>query len=73
MKIIYCMCSLYNPGGMERVLLNKVRYLKERMGWDVAVVTTLRDRDERRDTASEECLHVQGRGRKTQRRAGLGL
>lgn len=34
------MCSLYNPGGMERVLLNKVRYLKERMGWDVAVVTT---------------------------------
>lgn len=39
-KIIYCMCSLYNPGGMERVLLNKVRYLKERMGWDVTVVTT---------------------------------
>ena len=39
-KLIYCMCSLYNPGGMERVLLNKVRYLKERMGWDVAVVTT---------------------------------
>ena len=34
------MCSLYNPGGMERVLLNKVRYLKERMGWDVTVVTT---------------------------------
>lgn len=40
MRIIYCMCSLYNPGGMERVLLNKVRYLKERMEWDVAVVTT---------------------------------
>lgn len=40
MRIIYCMCSLYNPGGMERVLLNKVRYLKELLGWDVAVVTT---------------------------------
>ena len=40
MKIIYCMCSLYNPGGMERVLLNKVRYLKGKMGWDVSVVTT---------------------------------
>ena len=40
MKILYCMCSLYNPGGMERVLLNKVRYLREKMGWDVAVVTT---------------------------------
>ena len=34
------MCSLYNPGGMERVLLNKVRYLREKMGWDVLVVTT---------------------------------
>lgn len=34
------MCSLYNPGGMERVLLNKVRYLREKMGWDVTVVTT---------------------------------
>lgn len=40
MKIIYCMCSLYNPGGMERVLLNKVRYLREKMGWDVSIVTT---------------------------------
>ena len=40
MKILYCMCSLYNPGGMERVLLNKVRYLREKMGWDVLVVTT---------------------------------
>ncbi len=40
MKILYCMCSLYNPGGMERVLLNKVRHLRERMGWDVTVVTT---------------------------------
>lgn len=34
------MCSLYNPGGMERVLLNKVRYLREKMGWDVSIVTT---------------------------------
>lgn len=40
MKILYCVCSLYNPGGMERVLLNKVQYLREKMGWDVAVVTT---------------------------------
>lgn len=40
MKILYCMCSLYNPGGMERVLLNKVRYLREKMGWDVSIVTT---------------------------------
>lgn len=40
MKILYQIHSTYNPGGMERVLLNKVRYLVEEKGWDVAVVTT---------------------------------
>ena len=40
MKIIYCICEIYNPGGMERVLLNKVCYLVERLGHDVTVVTT---------------------------------
>lgn len=40
MKIIYCICSIYNPGGMERVLLNKVRYLVEQLHWDITVVTT---------------------------------
>ena len=40
MKIVYCHCSVYNPGGMERVLLNKVRWLSERLGWEVIVVTT---------------------------------
>lgn len=40
MKIIYCHCNVHNPGGMERVLLNKVTYLVERLGWDVVVVTT---------------------------------
>lgn len=40
MKIIYCTHSTCNPGGMERVLFNKVRYLVEELGWDVYVVTT---------------------------------
>lgn len=40
MKIIYCTHSTYNPGGMERVLLNKVTYLSQLPGWEVAVVTT---------------------------------
>ena len=37
---VYCICNVCNPGGMERVLLNKVRYLVEVMHWDVTVVTT---------------------------------
>ena len=40
MKLIYCMASLYNPGGMERVLLNKVRWFASMDGYDVTVVTT---------------------------------
>lgn len=39
MKIAYCIHSIYNPGGMERVLLNKVKYLVER-NYDVTIVTT---------------------------------
>lgn len=40
MKILYTIHSLYNPGGMERVLLNKVTYLTEKLHWDVTIVTT---------------------------------
>lgn len=40
MKIVYCIHSVYNPGGMERVLLNKVRWIKEHTSWQVLIVTT---------------------------------
>ena len=40
MYIVYCIHSTCNPGGMERVLLNKVRYFAEQLHWDVTVVTT---------------------------------
>lgn len=39
MKLIYCIASVYNPGGMERVLLNKMRWLSER-GHALVLVTT---------------------------------
>ena len=38
MKILYQIHSTYNPGGMERVLLNKMTWLVEKKGWDVTVV-----------------------------------
>lgn len=40
MKLVYLIHSTYNPGGMERVLLNKLTWLVGKMGWDVTVVTT---------------------------------
>lgn len=40
MKILYCTHSLCNPGGMERVLLNKVAYLKRHTDWEITIVTT---------------------------------
>lgn len=40
MKIVYCHCSLYNPGGMERVLLNKIEWMSRNRDWEIVVVTT---------------------------------
>lgn len=40
MKIVYCIRAIYNPGGMERVLLNKVSSLPRHCGWDILIVTT---------------------------------
>lgn len=43
MTIIFCIHSLYNPGGMERVLLNKIKWLTEhpeRGQFRITVVTT---------------------------------
>lgn len=40
MKLIYCIHSVYNPGGMERVLLNKVSWLNENTDWTIKIVTT---------------------------------
>lgn len=40
MKLIYCTHSVCNPGGMERVLVNKVTYLVEKLHWDVSIVMT---------------------------------
>lgn len=43
MKLIYCIADLYNPGGMERVLLNKLRWWVRRGGVELLVVTTDQD------------------------------
>jgi len=40
MKLLYFIPSLYNPGGMERVLTEKVNYLVDILGYDTTIVTT---------------------------------
>lgn len=40
MKLIYCTHSIYNPGGMERVLLNKIAYLGAHTDWEILLITT---------------------------------
>ena len=40
MKLIYCIASVHHPGGMERVLLNKLRWFVRQGGYDLTVVTT---------------------------------
>ena len=40
MKLIYCTHSICNPGGMERVLLNKITYLVKYTDWEIVLITT---------------------------------
>lgn len=40
MKILYCIPSLSNPGGMERVITEKVNYLIQLPGYEITIVTT---------------------------------
>ena len=41
MKIVYLLPGgLFNPGGMERIVIIKANYLTEKMGYDVSIVTT---------------------------------
>ena len=40
MKLFYCIASIYNPGGMERVMLNKIRWFIRQGGYEITVVTT---------------------------------
>lgn len=40
MKIIYCINSTSNSGGMERILMNKANYLVDVLNYDVSIVTT---------------------------------
>ena len=39
MKIVYCTGALYNPGGAERVLINKANYLANQSGHEVFIIT----------------------------------
>ncbi len=40
MKLLYCIPALYNAGGMERVLTEKVNYLISLAGFEICIVTT---------------------------------
>lgn len=40
MKIVYCIPSTYNSGGMERVLCQKANYISDILGYDVTIITS---------------------------------
>lgn len=43
MKLAYCIHSLWNSGGVERVLTEKANYLAEVYGYDVTIITAKQD------------------------------
>lgn len=40
MRILYCIPHLYNSGGMERVLTQKVNWLAAHTDYEITIVTT---------------------------------
>lgn len=40
MKVMFCIQGLFNSGGMERVLINRVNYLTEKFGYNCIIITT---------------------------------
>lgn len=40
MKIFYCIPSMYNSGGVERVCANKANYFSEKFNYDIQIITT---------------------------------
>lgn len=40
MKILYCIHSTYNSGGMERILSEKANYLADILNYEITIVTT---------------------------------
>ena len=40
MRIVYCIPHLYNSGGMERVLTQKVNWLAAHTDYEITIVTT---------------------------------
>lgn len=40
MRIVYCIPSLHNSGGMERVLTQKANYLADKAGYEVIIITS---------------------------------
>jgi hypothetical protein len=42
MKIAYCIPSLYNSGGMERILTAKINYLANLNKYELFVITTIK-------------------------------
>lgn len=40
MKIVYCLLSTFNSGGMERVICQKSNYLVNNLGYEIHIITT---------------------------------
>ena len=40
MRLIFCIQGIFNSGGMERVLINRVNYLYSNYGYEILIITT---------------------------------
>lgn len=58
MKLMYCIRGLFNSGGMERIITQKMNYLNEKYGYEIYVVTTEQCNKEKFFYLNQEIKHI---------------
>lgn len=58
MKLMYCIRGLFNSGGMERIITQKINYLNEKYGYEIYVVTTEQGNKEKFFYLNQEIKHI---------------
>lgn len=58
MKLMYCIRGLFNSGGMERIITQKMNYLNEKYGYEIYVVTTEQGNKEKFFYLNQEIKHI---------------
>lgn len=58
MKLMYCIRGLFNSGGMERIITQKMNYLNKKYNYDIYIITTDQHNKEKFFYLNEKIKHI---------------